>query len=164
MASIVRDLVEIVGIADAFPTAPTAFAQISVMEMLTIPAAKPDVEQILKVLIEGKISSIRVIATPTGTGTGGLVLTGAKLAVEGVLRQKITYVATDVVQSVHAAEFDVPFSTFIVLPTLTVPITPGLANQINVEPFIEDVFVNLEDPRTILKNVTLFLNATSTLF
>lgn len=164
MASVVRDLIEIVGIADAFPTAPTAFTQLAVMETLIIPDAKPDVEQILKVLIDAKIISKRIVATPIGTGTGGMILTGAKLIVEGILRQKISYVANVPDQAVHAAEFDIPFSTFMVLPTLPVPITPGLANQINVEPFIEDVYVNLEDTRTILKNVTLFLNATSTLF
>lgn len=164
MASIVRDLVEIVGIADTFPAAPTAFTQLSVMERLIIPAAKPDVEQILKVLIEAKVSSTRIVVTPIGTGTGGLILTGSKLIVEGILRQKITYVAGVPDQAVHAVEYNIPFSTFMVLPTLTVPITPGIVNQIQVEPFIEDVYVNLEDPRTILKNVTLFLNATSSLF
>ena len=164
MASIVRDLVEIVGIADAFPTAPTAFTQISVMETLIIPAAKPDVEQILKILIEAKITSTRIVATPIGTAVGGLKLTGTKLIVEGILRQKMTYVANVPDQAVHAAEFNLPFSTFMVLPTLTIPVTPGLVNQIQVEPFIEDVYVNWENPRTILTNVTLFLNATSRLF
>ncbi|MCR4437165.1 MAG: DUF3794 domain-containing protein [Clostridiales bacterium] len=164
MANVVRDLVEIVGIADNFPTAPVAFAQFSVMEKLVIPDAKPDIEQILKVLIEARVTSTRIVVTPVGTSTGGLVLTGAKLVVEGVVKQKITYVSAAPDQAVHAAEFDLPFSTFMVLPTLTVPITPGIVNQINVEPFIEDVYVNLENPRTILKNVTLFLNATSALF
>lgn len=164
MANVVRDLVEIVGIADNFPTAPIAFAQLSILERLVIPDAKPDIEQILKVLIDAKVTSTRVVITPTGTSTGGLVLTGAKLIVEGIVRQKITYVAATPEQSVHVAEFDLPFSTFIVLPALTVPITPGIVNQINVEPFIEDVYVNLENPRTIIKNVTLFLNATSALF
>lgn len=164
MASIVKNLVEIVGIADAFPATPTAFTQLAVMETLSIPAVKPDVEQLLKILIATELISTRIIATPVGTGSGGLILTGSKLIVEGILRQKILYVADIPDQPVHAVEFDTPFSTFIVLPTLTVPITPGIVNQIQVEPFIEDVYVNLDDPRTILKNVTLFLNATSTLF
>ena len=107
----------------------------------------------------------RVVATPIGTGTGGMVLTGAKLIVEGVLHQKITYVADEPTQAVHAAEFEMPFSAYMVIPLpTTIPITPGLANQIQVEPFVEDVYVQLNDPRTIFKNVTVFINATSALF
>ena len=160
MASVLRNLVEIVGIADTFPTAPTNFTQIAVMETFTLPAAKPDIEQITKVTIDTVIISTSVIATPIGTGVGGNILTGAKLVVEGKLRQKVEYVANEPTQSVHAAEFEMPFSTFVVIPLPVGPITPQLATKYPVEAFIEDVYINQVDARTIFKNVTVFLNVT----
>ena len=160
MASVLRNLVEIVGIADTFPTAPTNFTQIAVMETFKLPIAKPDIEQIIKVTIDTIIISTTVVATPTGTGVGGSILTGAKLIVEGKLRQKVEYVANEPTQSVHAAEFEMPFSTFVVITRPVLPITPQLALKYPVEAFIEDVYIKQVDARTIFKNVTVFLNVT----
>lgn len=160
MASVLRNLVEIVGIADQFPTAPTNFTQIAVAETLKLPDAKPDIEQITKVTIDTVITSTNVVATPIGTAVGGTILTGAKLIIEGKLRQKVEYVANEPTQSVHAAEFEMPFSTFVVIPLPVLPITPQLALKYPVEAFIEDVYINQIDARTIFKNVTVFLNVT----
>lgn len=160
MASVLRNMIEIVGIADQFPTAPTTFTEIAIAETFKLPDAKPDIEQITKVTVDAVITSTNVVATPIGTAVGGSILTGAKLIIEGKLRQKIEYVANEPTQSVHAAEFETPFSTFVVIPLPTLPITPQLALKYPVEAFIEDVYINQIDARTIFKNVTVFLNVT----
>lgn len=154
MASIVKNLIEISGLADNLPENPTAFKQFTVQEMLVLPLAKPDIEQIVKVLAEVVITSIRVIKTPVAISLEGQILTGFKLVVEGEVRQKIEYVADEPTQSVHAAHFDIPFSTFIVLPDTFIIGTP-----ITVTGYIEDIFVEMIDKRTIFKNVTILLDA-----
>lgn len=154
MASVVKGLIEFAGLADQFPVNPINFKQFSVQESLIIPDVKPDVEQIVSVFAEVCITNTRVIQTPVATSFEGQILTGFKLIVEGALEQKVEYVADEPTQSVHAAHFRVPFSTFIVLPIDYVIGTP-----ITVTGYIEDIFVELLDKRSIFKNVTILLDA-----
>lgn len=164
MSCIIRDLVELSGIADLFPDCPKAFTEISIDESVIIPDQKPDVEQILKVIADVIIINKRIVKTPIGKGVSGIISTGVKLVLEGILRQKIIYAADEPTQSVHVAEFEKPFSAFIILPKAQIPITPSLCDQVCVEAYIEDIYAKQIDKRTIFKNITIFLNATSTLF
>ena len=156
MASIVKNLIEYAGLADPLPTLPTpsSFKQFSVMETVCLPHAKPDIEQIVKVMAEVVITNTHVIKTPISRSAEGQILTGFKLIVEGMVRQKIEYVADVPEQAVHAAHFDVPFSTFIVLP-------PGyvIGTPITVTGYIEDIFAQQVSKRCIFKNITILLVA-----
>lgn len=156
MSSIVKDLIEYSGLTDPLPVLPATanFKQFSVQETLKIPSVKPDVEQIIKVMVEVIIISTRVIKTPISISAEGQKLTGFKLIVEGELNQKVEYVADEPSQSVHAAHFRVPFSTFIVLPANFVIGTP-----LTVTGYIEDIYAQLLDKRTIFKNVTVLVVA-----
>lgn len=154
MASIVRNLIEYSGIADILPIAPVNFKQLSVQETVCLPIAKPDIEQIVKIIVQASITSTRVIVTPIGTSAEGQKLTGFKLVVEGSMLQKIEYVADEPTQSVHAAHFDIPFSTFIVLPATFV-----IGSRVQVDAYIEDVFAQQTSKRCIFKNITLLLDA-----
>lgn len=119
----------------------------------------------------------------------GTCLTGRKLIIEGELNQKIVYTADVDIQSVHSAHYEVPFIAFIipyasfeglvyeegivvsapgVTPVVTingfrynpeVGINPNLCEEFNIYAEIEDIYVTALDPRTIFKNVTLFLKA-----
>ncbi|MCY6369539.1 DUF7507 domain-containing protein [Clostridium ganghwense] len=130
------------------------FKQFSVDENLIIPSQKPDMEEILEVIVDVEITYTNLIKTSIITSYEGQTLTGWKLIVEGKLKQKIVYIADEPTQSVHAAEFDVPFSTFIVLPA-----DYKKCIQLKVEGIVEDVFVRLIDKRRIFKNVTLIVEA-----
>lgn len=159
MANFVNDLIEYAGIADVLPTAPHAFKQFSVQEQMCLPCAKPDIEQLTKVIADVCIISTRVIKTPGGPtnmviSMEGQNLTGWKLIVEGEVRQKVEYVADEPTQSVHAAHFNMPFSTFIVLPATYQPGTPLV-----VTGYIEDIYAKQLNKRCIFKNVTLLVTA-----
>jgi len=156
MGSIVRGLIDYSGIANKneFPENPTLFKQFTVQEDLEIPCVKPDIEQILRVIAEVVITHTRVITTPVSTSYEGQVLTGKKLIVEGELVQKIEYVADEPTQSVHAAHFTVPFSTYIVLDG-----DVDECNIVTVVPYIEDIYIQQIDKRRLFKNVALFLHA-----
>ncbi|GAB6139128.1 DUF3794 domain-containing protein [Halanaerobaculum tunisiense] len=154
------DFVKIVGECDIDNVDLTQgnFNQIAVPETLEIPEQKPDVEQILKVMLEGEIGSVKLVETPEGESASGMEKTGKGLVVEGNLHQKIVYVAEtdDEDQPVHSAEFNIPFSTFIPINTCLIP---GEEDQIDVEICIEDVYVEMLNQREIFKNVTIVVNA-----
>lgn len=153
MASVMRNFIEIEGInTNCIPEDITTFKQFNIEETVCVPCAKPDMEQILKVIADVEITSTRAIKTPVATSLEGQVLTGWKLIVEGRVNQKVQYVADLLDQPTHAAHFSVPFSTFIVLPEDFVTGTP-----ITVTPFIEDVYAEQLDKRCIFKNITLLL-------
>lgn len=156
MAEIVKKLIQYAGISDYIPENSTVFKQLSVEKNFCIPVAKPDIEQIVKAISELKIKSTKVIKTPKGTSLEGQLLTGWKIVVEGVITQKIQYVADEPEQSVHAAHTDMPFSTFIVLPANYVPGTP-----VTILGYIEDVFVQKMDSRCIFNNISILLTADS---
>ncbi|NPV71675.1 MAG: DUF3794 domain-containing protein [Firmicutes bacterium] len=155
--------VQIVGLADpaTYPVAPTMFTQIALVDTLVASELKPPIEQLITVFIDVSIDSVRIVQTPIGTSLGGQILLGAKAVIEGTVNQKMTYVAAAPDQPVHAFEGTIPFSTFIVVPPTVggIPIV-DLLGAIKVTPFIEDVFVNVTSPRSVFKNVILFLNLT----
>lgn len=130
------------------------FKQISVDETLTVPDVKPDIEDIVNVIVDVSIISTKVIRTIKSTSYENQILTGYKLIVSGVLEQKIEYIADEPKQTVHATEFVVPFSTFIVLPE-----NFKMGSNVEVKCEIEDVYSQKLDKRTIFKNVTLRLIA-----
>lgn len=160
MVGTLTEFVQIVGMCeiDEINLDQGNFVQLAVSETLTIPEQKPDIEQVLKIMLKGQVTDMRLVKTPEGKATSGLEKTGDVLVIEGNLRQKVVYVAETEAgdQPVHSAEFNIPFSTFIVINTC---LEAGSEEQIDVEVCIEDVFVELLNSRKIFKNVTLVVNA-----
>lgn len=154
MASVVKNLIEYIGISDHFPESSNVFKQLNVEETLCLPQSKPDIEQIVKVISDLFIKSTKVIKTPKGTSLEGQKLSGFKIVIEGELKQKVQYVADEPTQTVHAAHFNVPFSTYIVLPENYVFGTP-----VKVNGYIEDIYAKQMGKRCIFKNVTILLTA-----
>lgn len=153
MASVVSNLIEIHGIADMFPASSKAFKQFQVQETLCIPPQKPDMEQILSVHAKIEIAKTAVIETSCGVSFEGQILTGKKLVIEGKLHQKIEYVSDDPVQSVHAAHFVIPFSSYIVLGEHY-----NCNSEYEVSGYIEDIYIRQVGKRKIFKNVMLLLH------
>jgi hypothetical protein len=157
LASKVKNLIEYEGLADYLPVYPNkygAFKEFNIEEMLEIPSAKPDMEQILKISVDTIINSTKVIETPLGKSLEGQKITGKKIIIKGKLLQKIEYVADELTQSVHAAHFNIPFCTFIVLPE-----DYEEEDSIYVTSYIEDILIEHLDKRNIYKNITMLLDA-----
>lgn len=137
------------------------WTQIFIPEVLCVPYEKPDIEELMSVTARVEIISQRVVKTPMDNTVASITnqedtnLTGKKLIIEGILRQKVIYTADLPQQSVHSAHFDVPFSTFIIIPQ-NIP----LAAKFLIEPCIEDIYITSCNKRQIFKNVTLFIKAT----
>lgn len=139
------------------------WTELVIPEVLCIPKIKPDVEKLISISSMVEIISQRVINTPYKTtnpklrppifNQEGTAITGLKLAIEGVIRQKIIYCAVQT-QSVHALHFDMPFSAFIVLDP-----KDSTAQKFKVDTCIEDIFITEVTPRKIFKSVLLIIKA-----
>jgi hypothetical protein len=159
-------------LARALQCRPTSnqWVQLYVSSMLDIPTQKPDMEGIVSVSSCVELLSQRVVNTPqvTGyTGTDGVYhagaeipnaegthLTGKKLVIEGIIRQKVIYTALVDDQSLHSATFSIPFSTFVIVEG-----EEPLSQKFLLYPYLEDVFVCQTDRRSLFSNNTLFIKA-----
>lgn len=146
------------------------WVQFSVPRILDIPAQKPDMEGVVSVSSAVEILSQRVVNTPVVTGytlpggaavpgericsAEGTHLTGKKLIIEGVIRQKVIYTALVADQALHAASFRIPFSVFIIVEG-----GEPLSQDFLLYPYLEDVFVCRVSPRSAFSNNTLFIKA-----
>lgn len=165
------------------------WTEISVPEILCVPKQKPDIEHIDQVFVNVDITCVKLIETPKYLATidnagiieydldadgfpiplpneEGTYLTGRKLIIEGLLKQKVVYTAEVGCQSVHSAHFEIPFSSFIIVypkfendEVVVDDAIVDLDETFCVNVCVEDVFIKKLDERTIFKNVTLFLNA-----
>ena len=138
----------------------TTWTELIVPEVLCIPKQKPNIEQLISVSAKLDILSQRVVATPIGladvhyANNEGTRLTGRKLIIEGLLRQKVMYVADVPEQTVHTAHFDIPFSAFIILTG-----NEPLSAKYWLDTCIEDIYITDLNKRQIFKNVTVFIKA-----
>ncbi|GEM_PF-980271 len=146
------------------------WVQFFVPEIVDIPVQKPDVEGIIEVSSCIEIISQRVVRTPTVMGftnsAGRFIpgesisnaectnLTGKKLIIEGIIKQKVVYTALVPDQALHSASFSAPFSVFIIVDACT-----PLSKKFKISPFIEDIFACKLSDRSIFKNTTVFIKA-----
>lgn len=146
------------------------WVQFFISEIVDIPIQKPDVEGIVGVNSCVEIISQKVIRTPQVTGFIGpdgtfipgqdipnsecTNLTGKKLIIEGIIKEKVIYTALDTTQSLHSASFSIPFSVFIVVAADT-----PMNACFKLNPCVEDVFACQLSERSIFKNTTIFINA-----
>lgn len=136
------------------------WTEISIPELLTIPCCKPDVDKLLSVTSSVKIVCQNVIKTPNpDENNEGFNITGLKLLVHAILKQRITYVSTENCNAVHSAHYDVPISAYIVLPTENNPF--NITSKFKIDAYIEDLFACALNERQIFKNTTLFIKAES---
>lgn len=170
MSNVVRQGVEGIGISPSLPTLcdNAYFTEVAIPETVILPEEKPDMEELLSVMVDAKIVSLRIIKTPEGTSQEGQTLTGRKLSIELELKQKVKYIADEPSQSVHAAHFENKVSSIWVVVPKTVNIkgrdvpieTLLLQGKLSVTPYIEDIYGEQLDKRTIFKNITVLINVT----
>lgn len=163
MVSFVRDLVEGIGIANELPKNPRYFTEITFPETVVIPYEKPDVEQLISVMADAQVISVKAAKTPENViSHEGQHLSGCKLIIELKLRQKIKYSADEPTQSVHAISFEsVLKSVFVVVPCAVdcIPIEDLLRlGKVVVTPYIEDIYAQVVDKRCIFKNIAILVD------
>lgn len=129
------------------------FKQISIDGNLCIPTVKPDMEEINDIKVSAKILKTHVITTPQIISNEGQSLSGYKLILRGVLNHIIEYTSDTPEQSVHSAHYNIPFSTFVILPKNYI-----VGSKVDAEAIVEDIYFKMLTPRCFFKNVTLLIN------
>jgi len=165
MANVVHQKVEGIGITSNLENLVLGqyFTEIAIPEIVKLPEAKPDMEQLISVMVDCKVVSVRVIDTPKGLSAEGQILKGKKLSIELELQQKVKYIADEPAQSVHAVHFTKFLSSIFIV------VNPIIGNN-SVEtlitqgryvltPYIEDIYGEQIDKRTIFKNITILMEA-----
>lgn len=140
------------------------WTQFSLPVYVEISCNNPDIESIMNIHLYTEIISQRVIRTPTITKNGCSnyitgnnkcnQLTGKKLIIEGILKQKIIYTAAITDKNLYSDYFLIPFSTFIMLPHNT-PVT----QKFKIDVLIENGLISRVSERSIFGNTYLFIKA-----
>lgn len=158
------ETVKVIGVAKDLPTDPKYFTEISIPETIKIPEIKPDMEQLVEVIVQAEIMSMRLVDTPCMKSYEGQMLSGKKLILELKLKEKVVYVADEADQPVHAAHYEeVMRSVFIIVPKSVDGKSIELllkSNKVRVTPYIEDIYAVQKDKRTVFKNITLLIDVT----
>lgn len=129
------------------------FKQLSIESYLCIPEVKPCIESLNVVTGTVDIRGCHVIETPQVTSAENQVLTGYKLVIHGVLNVVIEYTALEPTQSVHSAHYDVPFSTFVILPP-----DYKIGSKLDITGTVEDIYYQAMDIRCFFINATTLIN------
>lgn len=120
-----------------------AHAQNIVKSDATVPEEKPDIEEILKVEAEAKVTDTKIIDN--------------KIIIEGVLEVGILYVAvvpeTQPQQPVHFFEVEIPFTQFVEIPGAR----EGMSKFVKVE--VEHIKGRRKDARTVTIEAILKVKA-----
>ena len=137
-----------------------SWTQLTMPEKFDLPPNKPPIKTITKIYLDIKISSTKIIKTPSSNipNIQGLSLTGKILLVSGCICQSILYTSKDLNNSMHCVKFNSPFSTYIVIEE-NVDIDN---DKYYVYPCVEDIHVTALNEQIISKSVTLFLFAHKT--
>ena len=130
------------------------YKQLSKNKIFKIPIKKPDIEEIINIIVDAKIADTKVIKGIKGKSIEGQILTGYKLIVEGTLSENIEYISCWKKQSIHSVNFKMPFSSYIILPECY-----KKGDFIKVEAEIEDVSFRVIDNRTVFNNIIFLLIA-----
>lgn len=145
---------EIQGFLD--PATDNKWTEFFVPRILEIPISKPDICEIVSASANITVISQRVVKTPIAAQNNleGLNITGRKLVVELILKEKILYTAKNCEGTLHTAHFSIPYSIFIVVEGTT-----KFSEQFLINSCIEDIYVCKISDREVFINTTAFVKA-----
>lgn len=151
------------GISNHLPGTVTYFKETCLMEDLTIPCQKPNIEDLLDVTVACEIADYKLIETAHAVSYEGQYLSGHKLIVSVLFKMQIKYVAQSCSQTIHAAHFDeLMKNVFIIVPE----VIDGQRvcdlirkNKFSISCYIEDVYAMKKDDRTLLNGITFLVDA-----
>jgi hypothetical protein len=163
MANVLRGFVEGIGVVDIIPQCPEYFNQIIIYDTVQIPEEKPYMKQLLSVMVEANVISIRIVNTPVGFSNEGQNLEGKKLIVQLNLRESIKYASDDAGEIIHVVNVEYNKNIFVVVPKFKYADSVEnllKKNRVIVKPYVQDICGKMIDNRTIFKNIDLLVDVT----
>ena len=131
-----------------------SFKEFSIEENIMLPEIKEDISSVENINTDINIKNYHVIKTPIAKSNEGSVLSGYKLIIYGNLSQVIRYSAKKSNAPIHSFEYEIPFSTFIILPS-----DYKYQSKIQIEVKEQYTHFNLLNARMIFENVNILLIA-----
>lgn len=153
MNTLVNNSIKISGICDVLSAPLLTFKKFNINTNLILPCKKPDMDQIVSTMLNIDIENSHIINTPIATSLEKQNLTGKVLIVSGIVKQKIEYLDSIISQSIHGIQFNIPFSTYVVLS-----INNFSSRDIVAKGYIEDIYIKQLDSRSTFENITLLIN------
>ena len=131
---------------------PESFKQIILDSELNLPYKTEFPIEIIDKFIDVEINRTEIIETIRGASCEGQILTGNKLLIDGTLHERIEYTELCSNQSVNVSEYNVPFNTFVVLPSCCTN-----TENITVESNVENFDIRVTNCSSLYQNVALLL-------
>ncbi|WP_373601501.1 SPOCS domain-containing protein, partial [Paraclostridium bifermentans] len=130
------------------------FKQITLDKYCQIPYQKPQIEEIDYTNIDVKVINSYVITTPKIVANEGQILSGFKLIIHGLLKVIVEYTADIDDQAIHSTHYDIPFSSFIILPP-----DYKMGAKVEVSAVIESADTISVGPKEVFINAAILLVA-----
>ncbi|MFI3115609.1 MAG: hypothetical protein R3Y12_05665 [Clostridia bacterium] len=156
MAKFTRNLIEYSGKFNEYYCKKTnnTFKQSTIDVNFCIDDCKAPIKDILKMSVDTKISSFKVVKTSVGTSVEGQIITGNKLMVIGEFTLKATYIADTLDNRVESYTVIIPFCDYIVLPNDFECLTIA-----KPEIYVEDMYIKKSGDKCIFGNITYLAQA-----
>ncbi|MGL6174801.1 MAG: hypothetical protein ACRC1P_09390 [Cellulosilyticaceae bacterium] len=143
------------------PTEPKYFKEEMICETVMIPMGKPRVGQLLDIMVWPEVIDIKLLETPKGKSYEGNCLTGNKLLVQLLLKEKIAYISEDTGQNTYIMPREVLKSVYVTLPEYidekrVSDLVRG--EKMKVTAYIEDVGARVIDRRNIYKFIMILVD------
>lgn len=149
--TIIKDSIKITGL-NSYPNNSKNFKKFTHNINLVLPEKKPDILNIISCMVEITITDSNLYNTHKNISLEGQILTENLLLIEGFINEKIEYTA-DKTQIVYGNEFNIPFSTYIILSYDYFD-----NGSFNVSGCIEDIYLTKLNNRTISQNTLLHIS------
>ncbi|MGL5149378.1 MAG: hypothetical protein ACRC7N_02245 [Clostridium sp.] len=153
--------IEYVGIRKNLPQDAKLFGEINFYDTIDIDGCVGSIRTIVSATIDCKIVSTKVIDTIKGRANDGTVLLGNKLIVDGEYILKLDYVTTATGKTVFSNCFKYSkFGEITVPPKISGENIKDLnrRKKIRVNPYVEDLFVNICGSNRVNVNINIILN------
>lgn len=128
------------------------FKHQNIFEYVTIPQ-ECNLEQIIKVSCNCNIIEKKLLKTPKGSSFDGQALTGFSLIVNCFIKGKIDYVVSNSSPNYSTLNFNIPFSTDLLIPELCVS-----GGTYTIDTFINDIYCKKINNTKLLLNLSVILN------
>ena len=132
----------------------SSFKQTGLSKLITLPMAKPNIEEIDDVVVEINVDNSYVVETMRSDSNEGQMLSGYKLVIHGKLKMSIEYTALLPTQPMHSAHCEVPFSSFLILPPDYIK-----GSYVEVSTELENMDVDLINLRSAMVNIIFLIIA-----
>ncbi|MGL4803491.1 SPOCS domain-containing protein [Paraclostridium dentum] len=154
MSKVYKDFIEYNGINIDHRSTFKNFNQVNIDYNFRISDEKREIESINKVWVDAHIDYSEVIKTPIGKSLNGQISTGYKLLVSGDIDIKIEYYSAGSIEVMNIVQGNFPFSNYITLPR-----DFDIMSIVLPYVYIEDMFCEILNSRTIYNNASLILVA-----